>query len=211
MIGSNLLRYKENQIYIAKDWETEGLNLVHSRPWQLSYIVFTLKEIIDRKTYYIWFDDLKISDDAKRITNFNYEEYKKKAVDPKEVIVNLDKYVYDPNIISLSHNLFHFDSHIHQIIRKITGFPKDYSYLLRAIDTLALSKAYKKSIKIEDQNLCIFQYRMLSIVEKTLKTKLSTMAKEFHISIDESKLHDASVDTEILVELFKKLIWMIEI
>src|SRR5579872_2770848 len=106
MVGADLLRYDKNQLYLAKDYETEGVNLYYSRPWQVSYILFNLNEILDRQNYYIWFDDFKVSKEAARITRFNYEYYKQMALPANQVLTNIDKYIYDPNIITVTHNFF---------------------------------------------------------------------------------------------------------
>lgn len=211
MIGNHLLRFKKDQIYLAKDWETESLNLCYSRPWQLSYIVFNLNEILEKKTSYIWYEDLKVSKDAARITRFNYDEYKKNAISPDLILADLDKYIYDSNIITMSHNLFHFDAEIHQVARKSIGLKSDYSYLGRAIDTWALSKFYNDAIKPDLQNFTESQYKILSKKSKRGSGTISTMAKTFDIQIDESKIHDAGYDTIILMHIFKKLIFCVEI
>ena len=43
---NNLLRYKKDQKYIVFDYETEGLNLYYSKPFQLSFIIAQNKKII---------------------------------------------------------------------------------------------------------------------------------------------------------------------
>src|ERR1700722_16367346 len=149
MIGSDLLRFQKNQVYIAKDWETESLNLRFARPWQLSYTVFNLKEILDKQTFYIWYEDLKVSAGAARITGFDYNEYKKLALKPEDVVPLIDKYIYDPTIITSSYNLFHYDSYIHQNARRSIGLKDDFSYLERSIDAWALAKAFKNGIKVD--------------------------------------------------------------
>ena len=42
---NSLLRFKKNQKYIVFDFETEGLNLRYSRPWQLGFIEVEGKSI----------------------------------------------------------------------------------------------------------------------------------------------------------------------
>lgn len=41
----DLLRFKFNQKYVIFDTETEGLNLVTSKPWQLAWIEAEGKQI----------------------------------------------------------------------------------------------------------------------------------------------------------------------
>lgn len=208
MIGSQLLRFKKDQIYNCLDFETEGLNLHFSRPWQLSYTVFRLNEILDQKTYYIWYKDLKVSAKAAQITGFDYNKYKSAAISPKEIFDEISPIIDDPEVITSAHNLFHYDAHIYNNFRRSLGLGESNDYLSRAIDTLALSIAYKNGIKFSG-DFYSWQYKMLS--NRTKGTSLSVIAKDFGIQIDESKLHDAGADTEILVEILKKLIWSIEI
>ena len=185
MVGHNLLRFKSDQIYNAFDFETEGLNCHYSRPWQLSYTIFRLNEILDKKTYYIWFPDLKVSVRAAQITGFDYNKYKSLAISPQEVF-----------------------NDIYNNLRLSLGLDEDNVYLNKAIDTLALAISYKNNIKPYG-DFFTWQYRMLS--NRTKGTSLSAMAKELGISIDETKLHEASNDTDILVEILKKFIWSMEI
>ena len=43
-----LLRFNKNQRYVVFDTETEGLNLVTSRPWQIAWLVAQGDKIISR-------------------------------------------------------------------------------------------------------------------------------------------------------------------
>ena len=58
---NSLLRFKTNQKYIVFDFETEGLNLRYSKPWQLGFIVAQNKKIIERHDIHIDFEDLNVS------------------------------------------------------------------------------------------------------------------------------------------------------
>ena len=75
----DLLRFKFDQKYIIFDTETEGLNLVSSKPWQLAWIEAKGKKIVKKQNRFLKWDDLNVSDDAARITGFNKKEYLSKA------------------------------------------------------------------------------------------------------------------------------------
>ena len=45
----SLLRFNKKQRYVVFDTETEGLNLVTSRPWQVAWLVIEGDTIIDKK------------------------------------------------------------------------------------------------------------------------------------------------------------------
>ncbi len=211
MIGSNLLRYNKTRKYLLWDTETCSLNLAYALPWQISYCLFTLDEIIETRNFYIWWDNLPISDGAAKITRFNPEEYKRAALEPKVVLDSFEAYLYDPEIYGVAHNQLNYDSMIHALWRRKMGLKEDFSYLDRAYDTVALSKAYKKGIKPDTSNLLAFQFKMMSLVEKGLKTNLAAMGKEFEIPFDSAKLHDASEDIKLNISVFRQLIWKLEI
>ena len=77
----DLLRFDKDQKYITWDVETEGLNLVHSKPWQIAWIVCQGDKVLEKFDFYIKWDDLKVSEDAARITGFSREDYNRKAID----------------------------------------------------------------------------------------------------------------------------------
>ena len=68
----DLLRFKFNQKYVIFDTETEGLNLVTSKPWQLAWIEAEGKKITKKQNRFLMWEDLNVSEDAARVTGFNY-------------------------------------------------------------------------------------------------------------------------------------------
>ena len=78
----DLLRFKFDQKYVIFDTETEGLNLVTSKPWQLAWIETEGKKIKKKQNRFLMWEDLNVSEDAARVTGFNYESYAQKAEDP---------------------------------------------------------------------------------------------------------------------------------
>lgn len=211
MIGAELLRYDKERRYLCYDLETTGLNLGFALPWQVSYCVFTLDKIIEEHDFYIWWDNLPVSEGAARVTRFDFRRYQEIALPADVVLKSFEAYLYDPQIWSVAHNQLNYDSMIHALWRRKLGLKEDYSYLSRAFDTVALSKAYKKGIKPDTTNLLGFQYRMMGIVERGLKTNLGAMGKEFEIEFDSNKLHDALADIHLNVAVFRQLLWKLEI
>jgi DNA polymerase III epsilon subunit-like protein len=49
------------------------------------------------------------------------------------------------------------------------------------------------------------------MIDRKSKKKLMDLCKDYDISIDESKLHDAMYDIEQNYEVFKKMLWEVEI
>ena len=208
---NSLLRFKKNQKYIVFDFETEGLNLRHSRPWQLGFLAAEGTEIKNQYDIYIDFEDLSVSKDAARITGFSRDVYDKKKKDKEKVLKFFDKFIYNPDYLLIGHNVIGYDVYIHNVLRKACGQPTDYSYMNRIIDTNCLSKAYKMGLKKVDDNPALWQYKLNNYIKKGLKTSQITMLKELGIEFDKDRLHDAIYDVKMTLKLFHKLIWNIEI
>jgi hypothetical protein len=82
----------------------------------------------------------------------------------------------------------------------------------RSIDTLCLAKAIKNDIKFSrEDDLFSWQYRLNNMIDRKSKKKLIDLCKDYDISIDESKLHDAMYDIEQNYEVFKKMLWEVNI
>jgi hypothetical protein len=217
MIGVELLRYNKTQEYITIDTEAEGLNCIYSRPFQVSFAIWSLEGQKEIHNYFIKWDDLKMSKDAARITNFENTGYYDKAKDPKEILEIVESYLHDPKYKIAAQNFLGYDSMILNVWRRALGMKPIYDYLyqpFKTYDTIALSKAYKKQIKLDtssSNNFLAHQYRLVDYVEKGLKTSIGIMSKEFGIAVDESRLHTADYDIIQNVEIHKKLIWLLEI
>ena len=80
-MNESLLRFDKRQKYLVFDTETEGLNLVDSRPWQIAWIVAQGGKIIQKHDIYVRWDDLNVSKDAARVTGFSKDIYERTAID----------------------------------------------------------------------------------------------------------------------------------
>lgn len=219
MLGSNLLRFNKNQKFLLPDFETEGLNLRHSKPWQLSFLTFDLYNNYEEFDFYIKWDDLNISREAAAATGFNLLEYKQRAKDPREVLEEFESFLTNKEYRVVWHNGLGFDSMIHNVLRQQLGLKSNYDYLydreFSCYDTLALSKAFKLGIPpdISSSNAFLaWQYRVLGIrTERSVKTNLGAMGKEFNIDFNQDDLHDALFDIRLNREIFRKLIFSLDI
>lgn len=209
---NDLLRYNRNQKFILLDFETESLSLFFSKPWQLSYLIAEGDKIIDIFDKYIWWENLKVSEGAKIITKFNYNDYKIKAEDPKKVLEDLDQFIYNDDYIILWQNGLGFDCYIHNTLRKLCGKKSDYSYLKRSYDTNLLGKflKYNNPPPIETNRL-LWQYKLQSTWEKGIKTSLGALGKDYNIEFDENSLHNSKNDICLNFEIWKKQICQVEI
>ena len=213
-MNENLLRFKKNQNYLFFDFETCWLNLgsLDNKPWQLGFIVINNGKIVKKKDYWIRWSDLKMSEAAAKMTGWTQVVYDKKAEDAKMILAEFEHYLYDESYINVGHNILGFDIYIHGIFRRCLGKNPDYSYIKRSIDTLCLAKAIKNEIKFsQNDNFFNWQYRLNNMIDRKSKKKLMDLCKDYDISIDESKLHDAMYDIEQNYEVFKKMLWEVNI
>ena len=208
---NSLLRYKKKQKYIVFDFETEGLNLRYSKPWQLGFIVTEGSQVKLEYDFHIDFPDLDISEDAKRITYFSQLIHDRKKQKKEKVLDFFDKYLYNPDYLLIGHNVLGFDVYIHNVLRLACGKPSDYSYMDRMLDTNCLAKAYKMGLKHPDGNLTLWQCKLNNYIQKGMKTNQQALLREFDIEFEPDKLHDAVYDVKMTLEIFHKLIWNVEV
>ena len=65
---NNNLRFNKDQRYVIFDTETEGLNLIKSRPWQVAWIIAEGDKIISRNDRFIHWPNLNVSEGAAKVT-----------------------------------------------------------------------------------------------------------------------------------------------
>lgn len=209
MIGTELKRYQTDRRYIASDFETTGLNLFASIPWDISWLIADAKQVYEREQHYLWFPDLKVSAQAAMITRFNYQIYKDRAEDPRKVLDRYEERLFDTSLDVVGQNFF-YDGDIHKTLRRVCGLPYEpYSWMPRLIDTNCLSKAYRLGIQPDRANFLAWLYKMKSIHSK-LKTRLGTMCEELGIPFDNNQAHNSLYDIDKTRELYEKLKWCIE-
>lgn len=207
----NLLRFNKNQRYLIFDTETEGLNLINSRPWQVAWILAEGDKILEKHDLYIRWEDLNISDEAAKITGFSKQAYDRRSLDPKEVFQKFSKYLEDENNLIIGQNLLGFDVYMVNIWRREIGLPSDYSFINRIIDTKSIATAIAKEIPVQKENLLSWQYRLLNHKERGLKTSQATLLKKYDIPHDPKRLHDAMYDIEMNFRIFRKQLFDIEL
>ena len=86
-MNEDLLRFNNKQKYLVFDFETCSLNLTSTdnKPWQLAFQVYEGNNLIESNDYYIYWEDLKLSDGARKVTGFKDSKYKKLA-EPAEKV-----------------------------------------------------------------------------------------------------------------------------
>ena len=207
----SLLRFDKKQRYVVFDTETEGLNLVTSRPWQVAWLLVQGDKIIDKRDFFIHWPNLNVSEGAARVTGFSYNDYAKKSMPPNVVWEKFSEDLYDKNNLIVGQNLLGFDVYMVNIWRKLMGMDADYSYVDRIIDTKSLATAIAKDMPVEKDNFINWQYRLLNHKERGLRTSQATLLKKYNIDHDPKRLHDALYDIEMNFKIFRKQLFDLEL
>lgn len=186
------------------DVETNGLNLQYSIPWQFSWLQINNGKIESENDMFPWYADLKVSEEAARVNRFDHDTYKSKATDKK--IVCKKFYEDVKGRWRCGHNIINFDVYMENKLRKDCGLNEDYSFMDKVIDTRALAVAMQLGItKIDYENFTAWQYSMLSIRKRGLKSSLEFLLKEFEIPYESHKLHDGLYDIQKNADLLWKI------
>ena len=208
----DLLRFKFNQKYVIFDTETEGLNLVTSKPWQLAWIEAEGKKITKKQNRFLMWDDLNVSEDAAKITGFDKKDYLSKAEDPAVVFKEFMNLINQDDIIIVGQNILGYDLYILGVIARNLNVKINYSFVERCFDTKAIATAIAKDSKNPDkEDFLAWQLRYLHYRERGLKTNQKFLLQYYDIDFDEKKLHDALYDIEKNFEIFQKQLWELEI
>ena len=213
-MNESLLRFKKNQKYLFFDYETCNLNLHKNKnkPWQIGFILAEGNSIKEKFDFYLSWDDLDVSPDAARITGFKQSKYDKLKKDPLVCLNKFENYLYDKDYLVVGHNILGFDVYMHNIHRNLCGKSSDYSYLNRLLDTNCLARGIKNEVyQTKDDSLISYQYKLLNLRTKGIKTSLKQLCKDYKIEFDDSKLHDALYDVEKTHSVLQKILWNIEI
>jgi DNA polymerase III alpha subunit (gram-positive type) len=210
-MNESLLRFNKKQRYVVFDTETEGLNLISSKPWQIAWLLVEGEKILERNDLYIHWGDLNISEGAARITGFSQADYDKRGKDPKEVWDKFSAQLYNKNNLIVGQNLLGFDVYMVNIWRKLLGMESDYSYIKRIIDTKCLAMAIAKEIPVNKKNFINWQYRLLNHRERGVRTSQATLLKKYAIDHDPKRLHDAMYDIEMNFKIFRRQLFDLEL
>ena len=208
----DLLRFKFNQKYVIFGTETEGLNLVTSKPWQLAWIEAEGKKITKKQNRFLMWEVLNVSEDAAKVTGFNYQSYAKQAEDPMIVYKDFINLINQDDVIIIGQNLLGYDIYILGVVARQLGLKIDYSFINRIFDTKAIATALAKGNKSPDkEDFISWQLKWLNHRERGLKTNQKYLLEYYDIDFDPKKLHDALYDIEKNFEIFLKQIWELEI
>jgi DNA polymerase III epsilon subunit-like protein len=210
-MNGELLRFNKQQKYLIFDTETEHLNLISSKPWQVAWIVAQGDKILEKHDVYIYWKNLQVSEGAAKVTGFSQSDYERRAIPNNEAWDKFSQYLYDDQYKIVGHNLLGFDVYMVNSWRKYRKMPSDYSFVDRIIDTNSLAKAIEKNIPVDKNNFLAWQYKLINFRERGLKTSQGALLKKYNIPHDPKKLHDALYDITMNYEIFKKQLYDIEL
>lgn len=225
-MNEQLLRFADPRTvkFLVFDFETCGLNLgsADNKCWQASFLLADAKEIKEEFDLFPFWPDIKVGADAARVTRFNFNDYKRKSCDPLEALDEFESYLYDPNVISIGQNSLGFDSMIHNIWRLNLGKGSDFSYLPRHVDTSCIAKGWKMDNKFSGERILegdsigsydflSWQFRLKNHMDRKIKVNLKVLCNDLGIDYDPNKHHDGLYDIGLTYEVFKKVIWNIEV
>ena len=213
-MDEHLLRYDKDKTLVFIDCETFNLclNFCHNIPWQIAMIKVKGDKKIDQKNFYLKMGttDLKISEDAARITRYDHRKVQKEGFDPKEVFPTIKDWLDHADYI-IGHNILGFD--IYLIKEYYKTMESNWKGLMnKIIDTNAVARGIKyNSIYTPKDDLLEYQYKILNTRKKNVKSSLTFLGKENGIEHDYESLHDAINDLDLNLKVWNKLKWQIEV
>lgn len=193
---------------VCFDFETEDLNLCHTKPWQLGMVLFDESSILEEIDAKLFWEDFCISKEAAFHTKFDFWKWKKEAKDPRLVMERANK-IFESCDFIVGHNLLGFDVHVYRSTCRRLGI-KALPIEEKIIDTLPCIKGIKlnispnPSIPILNWQVAMSRYVSAETRKRGFAT-LSAMATHFGIDFDPEKLHDGLYDSALNVNCFRRV------
>lgn len=215
-MDGHLIRFDKKSRFCFVDIESFNLclSLKFNRPWQIGLIEYRGDTIQKSKDVVInWpvVNGLTCSEGAARINHYNQFTVARDGMSPEEGFAFLDSYLTNCEYI-VGHNLFGFDLYLIRDMYRMFGKP--WRHLApKVIDTKAIASGVKMGVPFDSskESITMYQYRMGNTRVKGVKTALSTLAKEYGIKLDETRLHEALYDLEINIQVWNKLKFQIDL
>lgn len=210
----DLLRFDKTSNFTFFDFETFNLclNFCHNLPWELAMAKVVDGKIVDSFVKTIkWKTDLKISEEAAKITGYSQEKIDKEGLSSEEAFELFYDWSHNCDYLC-GHNILNFDVYLAYEWFKLMKV--DVKKLCHNfIDTNALFKAYKLQLpyKKNTEDLNAFQIKALNKKQKNLKSRLEVVGRELEIEHDYTTLHQAYSDINLNIKVWNKLKYMIDV
>lgn len=202
-----------NEKFVFWDVETNGLNLVYSQPYQLSYIIVQGGKVIEKVDDFIWWDDYKMPQAAAQVNRFDRLKYERRA-QPLDVVMKRFEEKCRGAVL-VGHNVLNFDVYMLNMMYAKLGIKHDFWFMDKIVDTNALAKSYLTKRKNNDfddwEEFVGWQLSSIAVHDRTLKSSQGFMLKHFDIDFDPSRLHEALYDVEKNKEVFEKLLFTLKL
>jgi DNA polymerase III epsilon subunit-like protein len=213
MLGEHLLRFNQDKKIVFIDAETASLCLheSHNLPWEIAMLRVQGNKVVDEFCQLLkWTPPLKVSRDAAKITGYSEDRVNREGKDPRTVADTVNTWLHEADYI-VGHNILCFDYYIVNALFRHLGIPV-YNFTDKVLDTSLLLKGIKMSAPYDGKSsLLEYQYKLYHHIQKGLKTNLTLACKEHGIEVDPTKTHHALYDLSINYQLFRKLIFQIEV
>tara|TARA_Y100000310_G_C20550046_1_gene747605 strand:+ start:270 stop:908 length:639 start_codon:yes stop_codon:yes gene_type:complete len=212
-MDEHLLRFDKKKTYVLIDCETENLCLhsSHNLPWQIGMIKTEGEEKVAEKDLLVkWDRPINVSKDAARITRFDSMKHKREAVHIDEIFPTVKDWL-DKSDYIIGHNILGFDIYLIKHMYERAGEPYDH-LMPKILDTNCIAKGAKLGLNFDSEtSFLTYQYKMLGIRKRGLKTNLEGLGKEYKIEHDYANLHDAVNDLELNLKVWNKLKWQVDV
>lgn len=216
-MDGHLIRFNKTARFAYLDFETYNLFLhfAKNRPWQTGIIEVVGGNIVGSHDIITnWLEvcpDLFIEPEVAMMNHYSEEKVRRVGLNPEDSFKKIWPILKRADYI-VWHNGLKFDIYMLKAWAEEMG--EDWQWVLeKSIDTKSIAQGLKMNILFNPRQdtFLEYQYRMANIVAKGVKTKLSVLAKEYNIPVDESKLHDAIYDLTVNKAVFEKMIQQVEI
>lgn len=205
------------------DCETESLSLFSNKPWEIGVTTYQGKKLIHEEVIYVKWPDFNITKIAAHITKYhiyNTERgqpttlasdqtgakskiVEKLGITPKEACEKLCSQIYNKDTYSIGSNLFGFDLHVVNYLRRYVGMPVDYSIADRTYDTHALTKAHMLGLTPPSDKKENFTWQQKVINHpKRLRSGIKAACTHFGVEYKDDCHHDAIADNHMTRDIF---------
>ena len=196
-----------DQKYCVLDFETEGLNLAYSKPFQISWNICQAGKVLEEHDHYLYWDDLDMSEEASRIVRFDHAHYKANAENPLEVYKKFEKVLDTEDLIFVGQNILNFDVYILNLWQELCMVEKKFP-IRRCLDTKVLAIALQKNIVYNSScDFITWEYKVGSIRERGLKSSQKFLLGQYNIPHDDEKLHNSLYDIQMTYKILNKQLW----
>lgn len=217
-LGEDLLRYHYKDFrFVILDAETESLNLFYNKPWDWGLVVVEGGTVKSKESIYVDWPDLNISADAARITGFDRAEYDRRKKDSAEVFDKINSYLEDEDSIILTYNGFQFDNYLFSSHARELGKELNLDFIERSVDVLPIIRAFRSEAKppspyLKDKTEFLFWlYRWSHFYKRGNRASLGLIAADLDIHVDEKLRHTGIYDCLLTWEVFKAMLFKMEI